>query len=106
MLDEEEFARVEALWRMAFHDRERLKREHGVSLRDGIEALFRPMREEYERITGWPDVPQGAILHHRLSLYGPPCRECGRLLRTPQARWCAGCGASAEPPSDPMAENG
>jgi hypothetical protein len=106
MLDEEEFARVEALWRMAFHDRGRLRREHGVSLGDGIEALFRPMREEYERITGRADVPQGAILHHRISLYGPPCRECGQLLRTPRASWCAACGATAEPPGQPTPENG
>jgi hypothetical protein len=45
----------------------------------------------YERITGFKETNPNALFHHRLSIYGPPCRECGKPLRTPQARYCAIC---------------
>lgn len=45
----------------------------------------------YERITGFKETNPNALFHHRLSMYGPPCRTCGKPLRTPQARFCAMC---------------
>ena len=47
----------------------------------------------YESITGYRETNPNAILHHRLSLYGPPCHVCGKPLRTPAARYCASCNA-------------
>jgi hypothetical protein len=32
---------------------------------------------EYERITGYRETNFAAIWHHRLALYGPPCKSCG-----------------------------
>jgi hypothetical protein len=75
MLTEQEFEQVTSL---------RLK---GVRLRDA----FGPVVAEYERITGLRETSPNAIYHHRLSLYGPPCRFCGRPLRTPQANLCGSC---------------
>ena len=94
MLDEEEFASVQELWRRAFKDRAALVAEFDIDPSEKLNGLFRPMREEYERITGWKDMPQAAIMHHRISIYGPPCAACGKPLRTPRARWCAACGAN------------
>ncbi|CAJ0887006.1 hypothetical protein R77567_03899 [Ralstonia sp. LMG 32965] len=47
----------------------------------------------YERITGVKETNPNALLHHRLSLYGPTCQNCGKPLRTPKAEHCAACGA-------------
>ncbi len=48
---------------------------------------------KYFEITGFRETNFKTLWHHRLSLYGPECRVCGKLLRTPRAQWCAACGA-------------
>lgn len=48
---------------------------------------------EYERITGFPETNRVAISHHLIFLYGPPCSNCGKPLRTPQAKLCGACMA-------------
>jgi hypothetical protein len=55
-----------------------------------------PVLEENERITGLKETNPNAIYHHRLSLYGAPCRFCGKPLRTPQAKVC---GSGMKPAS-------
>jgi len=75
MLTEQEFERVTSL---------RLK---GIRASDS----FGPVLAEYERITGLKETNPNAIYHHRLSLYGSPCRFCGKPLRTPQAKICGSC---------------
>jgi hypothetical protein len=46
----------------------------------------------YNKMTGFGETNLNAVYHHRLSLYGPPCPDCGKRLRTPKARFCAACG--------------
>jgi hypothetical protein len=82
MLDEEEFKRVTS--------------KHGPKEGDTrasiIERFHGPVLREYERLTGLHETNPNAVYHHRLSLYGPPCSNCDRPLRTPRARFCAACG--------------
>lgn len=47
----------------------------------------------YELFTGEPESNPNAVWHHVVSQYGPPCAQCGKPLRTPQAQLCAACGA-------------
>lgn len=56
-----------------------------------LQTRFKSMLAEYERITGFRETNLNAVFHHRLSVYGPPCRHCGKPLRTPQARFCGSC---------------
>jgi hypothetical protein len=56
-----------------------------------LQTRFKSMLAEYERITGFRETNPNAVFHHRLSDYGPPCRHCGKPLRTPQARVCGSC---------------
>ena len=76
MLDDDEFQRVTSL--------------RGTGRGDDLkEREFGPVLQEYQRVTGFYETNLNAVYNHRLSLYGPPCRNCRKPLRTPQAKLCA-----------------
>lgn len=81
MLDEEGFGQVNELFAAAF-------RMQGHS----IDERFQPVRDLYEEMTGMKETNHNAIMHHRISLYGPPCEDCGKPLRTSEAAFCAAYG--------------
>jgi hypothetical protein len=85
MLDEEEFSKVDARIREAFDMK-------GAPIKE----RFRPVCDLYEELTGFHEANHNAIMHHRISLYGPPCEQCGKPLRTPKAAFCAACGKVRE----------
>jgi hypothetical protein len=94
MLDEDEFASVNALYRECMLASKEFREAHRLPGESGsIDERFAPVRRRYEELTGMKDCHQNAILHHRLSLYGPPCGACGRPLRTPRAGVCGSCMA-------------
>jgi len=97
MLDEEEFASVQALYTECMGSAKGFRQAAGVLL-EGVpmEQLFELVRRRYEELTGMKDCHENAIMHHRLSMYGPPCRACGRPLRTPKAKLCGSCMAPVE----------
>lgn len=65
----------------------------GSDLRQAQADVGEQALATYERITGFKETNPLALYHHRLSLYGPPCSECGKPLRTPAANCCAACSA-------------
>lgn len=70
------------------------RRESGCSLAEAYRAnLGHRALSTYESVTGFKESNPSALLHHRLTLYGPPCGVCGKPLRTPSASFCAACGA-------------
>lgn len=78
MLDEVEFSIVAS--------------KRGVRVAGGIgSGPYEAALAEYERITGYRETNFAAIWHHRLALYGPPCKSCGKPLRTPRAKVCGSC---------------
>jgi len=79
MLDDEEFQLVTA------------KQVIGPDV--DVRQRFEPFLAEYERLTGVKETNPNAVWHHKLSLYGPPCKSCGRPLRTPRAKLCGNCMA-------------
>lgn len=98
MLDEEEFAHINQLYRTCFQNAPRYlaeRRRRGEA--PSIDDAFAPVRDEYERMTGMA-CHHNAILHHRISIYGPPCPACGKPMRTPRARFCAACGEVVQTP--------
>lgn len=93
MLDEDEFVLISRLFDDGLSGAKQDRRELGVPVDDpSLHARFEPVRREYERLTGFANCHQNAVMHHRLSLYGPPCAACGKPLRTPRAKHCAACG--------------
>jgi len=90
MLDDAEFERVATLYSGAPRGLQ-ASRDEGAPVK-ALATLLAPVCEEYERLTGFHETNANAVMHHRLSLYGPPCAACGKPLRTPRARHCAACG--------------
>ena len=94
MLDEQEWLAMEPALTQSLQDIQQYRKDHGVGLPEakqhgyGLAAL-----RLYRELTGFHETNPDAIWHHRLSLYGPPCKVCGKPLRTSQAKLCAACGA-------------
>ena len=80
MLDEDEFSIARNLYKDAFKKKGEIKER------------FQPMLDYYRSVTGFEETEPNAILHHRISQYGPPCANCSKPYRTPQATFCAACG--------------
>jgi hypothetical protein len=92
MLDEEEYAEVSHLYMECVRATKEFRERWGVPLKVArVSERFRSVRDCYERLTGVRETNENAIMHHRLSLYGPPCKRCGKPLRTPQAKLCGAC---------------
>jgi hypothetical protein len=93
MLEETEFAVVERLYSEGMSATKEFRLKHNLPLTEcPIDERFRPVREAYEGMTGMAESNHNAIMHHRISIYGPPCEHCGKPLRTPSANFCAACG--------------
>ena len=80
MLDEKEYSEALKLYGEAF------KRK------GSRERKFKPLLKFYKKVTGVVETEPNAIMHHRLSIYGLPCDNCGKPYRTPKASYCAACG--------------
>jgi hypothetical protein len=94
MLDEREYAEAFRLYGECMQGAKAFRQKWGVPLEGaGIDERLRPVREWYGRLTGLPNCHHNAIMHHRLSNFGDPCKVCGKPLRTPRAKMCAACGS-------------
>jgi len=95
MLDEQEYAEIASLFRAGMQSVKEYCNETGASPKTvPLVERFAPMLSRYEVMTGYSETNPNAVMHHRLSLYGPPCSRCGKPLRTPMARICGCCMAS------------
>jgi len=73
-----------------------------LELASPVARRLRPLLEMYRLLTGFEETNPNAVLHHIAELYGPPCPQCRKPLRTPKARFCAACGfGQAEVAGDP-----
>jgi hypothetical protein len=97
MLDESEYSEVLRVYRECARATKEFRQQWNVSLKEAsLEERFRPLRTRYEEITGYRETNHNAIMHHRLSRYGPPCKHCGKPLRTPKAKLCGACTAPVQ----------
>lgn len=83
MLDEEEFEIALKLYSDIFKGY-----KIGLSREEGA----KPLLDYYKNLTGFEETEPNAIMHHRITQYGPPCEKCGKPYRTPLASFCAACG--------------
>jgi hypothetical protein len=96
MVDEDEWAEIHPLIRSFVIDTLIYMLAHRVTWLEAKRLVIgRRALNRYFDITGFRETNINAIWHHRSSIYGPPCRSCGKPLRTPKARFCAACGEDA-----------
>ena len=103
MLNEEEFTVIEGLYSKAVRAIKAYCRTRDLGMdvptlnaqtAAFMQEQYRPVLEEYRRITGHQHATAPEhLMHHRISIYGPLCSHCGKPLRTPRATYCAACGA-------------
>jgi hypothetical protein len=94
MLDEGEYAEISELHRACLGTIKEYRKRFNVPL-DQVPPIMKrcqPMLDAYHRLTGMREENPNAIRHHRISIYGPPCPRCGKVLRTPIAFKCFECG--------------
>ncbi len=92
MLTEEEWEEVEPLLRKDIEHIKAYRTETGVELREALDTLRHEACERYFEITGFKETNPNALWHHRLSIHGSECTQCGHLFRSPEASFCANCG--------------
>ena len=98
MLTEDEWEEVSPSLANAISQIKEYRELHQCSLAEASAKGFgQKALVAYERITGFKETNPNALFHHRLSIYGPPCRACGKPLRTPQAWFCAMCSTEHIP---------
>ena len=92
MLDEQEYAEIASLFSSGTESVKVYRRENNAPLKSvPITEMYAPMLERYEAMTGYKETNPNAVMHHRFSLYGPPCIHCGKPLRTVKAKICGSC---------------
>lgn len=97
MLDEIEWGLIEPLLSEGLSELKHYRQAHEASLADAGGKVFgQAALKIYRTLTGFNEENVNVILHHRISLYGPPCNSCGKPLRTPQASFCAACGVARD----------
>jgi hypothetical protein len=92
MLDDQEYVEIASLFRAGFQSVKDYRATTGTPLKSiSLADRFVAMLARYEAMTGYRETNPNAVMHHRLSLYGPPCTHCGKPLRTPRAKLCGSC---------------
>jgi hypothetical protein len=101
MLDEDEYAIISELYSQGIRARKEFRQKHNLRLEDlPIHDSFLPMLDAYEKMTGFRETNEHAIMHYRISEYGPPCPCCEKVLRTVKASKCFECGYIVHPSGD------
>jgi hypothetical protein len=97
MLDEDEWRQVLPALHEGIVQIQEYRLRHSASLEEAKRHVYvEGALERYYATTGFRETDIDALWHHRLSMFGPPCRACGKPLRTPRAKLCAACGASRD----------
>jgi hypothetical protein len=95
MLDEAEWSQLAPLLSEMTSKIQRYRQDSGGSLEQAMQRKwsFAVLAKHFE-LTGVEERDVDALWYHRLDDYGPPCVNCGRLIRTKKAKLCAECGTA------------
>jgi hypothetical protein len=92
MLNEDEYRCIHELYAEGMQATKIFRQAHGIPLKNASrQERFQPLLKKYKELTGFTETNPNAVMHHRLSLYGPPCSHCRKPLRIPKAKLCGAC---------------
>ncbi len=91
-LDEDEWEIIAPYLNDDLEQVKQTRKQTGIGIREAINKTSPVSLSKFRELTGESIEDFNVIYHHRLSDYGPECKKCGRLLRTPAALFCADCG--------------
>lgn len=90
-LDEPEWARIESSLQQGMLDIKQYRHSTGADIRTARNQVKPTAMRLFLEITGVDGMHADTIAHHRLRDWGPECSNCGYLLRTAKATYCANC---------------
>lgn len=97
-LEEDEWLQIEPLLKPSALALKNYRSQHNCDLRTARRECTPQVTKAFEEMTGMKGIHFDTISHHRLKDWGQPCSQCGHLLRTAQARFCAQCGREKSVP--------
>ena len=93
--DEEEWRLLKPIATQRLHAIKVYRSRHQCSVSVATAAVDSlPKFRELPLLAGDPAANPTDLWHHRLATHGPPCKNCGKLLRTPRASRCVECGVA------------
>ena len=92
LLDEEEWGMLSTYTENMVKKIRDYKAENGCGLKEAQVEIGKQVLRIFNELTGFNETNFLAVFHHRRSLFGGECFNCGHLLRTPKANYCANCG--------------
>ena len=95
-LEEHEWSAVAPHLTHYIEDIKQYRQENNVDLATARREMKFKATEIFEEITGYKSIHPETITHHRLKNWGAECSNCGHLLRTQNAVFCAHCGHPSE----------
>ena len=95
-LDDNEWRQISPLLGNAIAAIKDYRIENKCDLATARENVKPEAMKLFEELTGMPGIHFEVIQHHRRSEWGPECKNCGNLFRTPKASACVNCGQTAE----------
>ena len=95
LLNESEWDQISPLLENTIGKIKAYRAEHGCDIPTARAHCGAEAVAKFEQITGYRDINYDAIFYLRRINYGPKCLNCGKLFRTPRARYCASCGAGS-----------
>ena len=91
-LEENEWLEISPLLEKAKKTLINYRKKHDCDLKTARKECKPEVTQVFENITGISNVHFDIICHHRLKDWGQECPDCGYLLRTTKAKYCAKCG--------------
>ena len=95
-LEEDEWKQVGPLLSDARRAIKEFREEQNCDLQEALRKCRPKATLKFEELTGLSGIHFHIIQHHRLKDWGEECPDCGHLLRTPKAKFCANCGRRKE----------
>lgn len=93
MLDEAEWELLHPLLMQHTLSIKSHRERHGSEIAEARAAVDEsPALDFYFKLTSFKETNIDALWHHKISLYGKPCPQCSKPLRTQVARLCPECG--------------